>query len=128
MTELMQNHEALSDLCDQRDALQRRILSAEAEAQRAEQKLQRATRTLDTLAGIARDHSAVLAAIAQREEAEEAWRSAMLKLNDLQQERIFVEDMIAATTVSVVLDMSSVLQSLEQGLSKCLANLPKSAN
>lgn len=125
---LLQNHEALSDLCDQRDALQRRILSADGEAQRAEQKLQRASRTLDTLAGIARDHKAVLAAIAQREAAEAEWRAAMLRLNDLQQERIYVEDLIAATTTSVVLDMATLLSSLEQGLEKCLASLPKSAS
>jgi len=126
MIPLLENHDALSDLCDQRDALQRRILSAEAEAQRVEQKLQRAARTLDTLAGIARDHGAVLAAIAQREQAEAEWRAAMLRLNDLQQERIYVEDLIAATTTSVVLDMATLLSSLEKDLQKCLAHLAKS--
>jgi|SRR5208283_492489 len=125
MIPLLESHDALSDLCNQRDALQRRILSAEGDVQRAEQAMQRAARTLDTLGGIERDNKAVLAAETMHDDAEQAWRMAMLKLNDLQQERLFVDDMIAGTTTNVVLDMATMLQALEQGLTQCLAKITK---
>ncbi len=113
----LETHHALTDLLDQQEKLDAKIIKVKAIVTHREQTMARCAATCASLEQLPFDHAAVRRADEQYLHAEEAWKDALRSLADLQDEQLFNSDVQAGLVCRCILEMSDALTDLEKRLS-----------